>query len=161
MKIMNQEITNLLKAYEKALNTSDTKAAMALYGSEPIFMAQNAVAFIGRDAVQASYQHIFEALKLNVVFSVHEIVEMGDLAYGRTTSAGQQEALAAHTTSKEANNELFIFRKESRRQGETVIELKRRRNRKCNLYYDQTLFTSHLGARDCSSCRFSFGYRSH
>jgi hypothetical protein len=37
---------------------------------------------------------------------------MGDLAYGRTTSAGQQEVLAAHTTSKEANNELFIFRKE-------------------------------------------------
>jgi ketosteroid isomerase-like protein len=110
--IMNQEITNLLKAYEKALNTSDTKAAMALYGSDPVFMAQNAVAFIGRDAVQASYQHIFEALKLNVVFSIHEIVEMGDLAYGRTTSAGQQEVLAAHTTSNEANNELFIFRKE-------------------------------------------------
>ena len=37
---------------------------------------------------------------------------MGDLAYGRTTSAGQQEVLVAHTTSKEANNELFIFRKE-------------------------------------------------
>jgi len=109
MKIMNQEITNLLKAYEKALNTSDTQAAMALYGSEPIFMAQNAVAFIGRDAVQASYQHIFEALKLNVVFSVHEIVEMGDLAYGRTTSAGQQEVLAAHTTSKERTTNCSSF----------------------------------------------------
>jgi len=35
-----------------------------------------------------------------------------NLAYGRTTSAGQTEVLAAHTTSKEANNELFIFRKE-------------------------------------------------
>jgi ketosteroid isomerase-like protein len=110
---MNQEITNLLKAYEKALNTSDTNAAMALYGSEPIFMAQNAPAFVGRDAVQRSYQHIFETIKLNVVFTIHEIVEMGDdLAYGRTTSAGQQEVLAAHTKSKEANNELFIFRKE-------------------------------------------------
>jgi ketosteroid isomerase-like protein len=109
---MNQEITNLLKAYEKALNTSDTNAAIALYGSEPIFMAQNAPAFVGRDAVQRSYQHIFETIKLNVVFTIHEIVEMGDLAYARTTSAGQQEALAAHTKSKEANNELFIFRRE-------------------------------------------------
>ena len=109
---MNQEITNLLKAYEKALNTSDTNAAMALYGSEPIFMAQNAPAFVGRDAVQRSYQHIFETIKLNVVFTIHEIVEMGDLAYARTTSAGQQEILAAHTKSKEANNELFIFRRE-------------------------------------------------
>ena len=88
---MNQEIIDLLKEYEKALNTSDTKAAMALYGSDPIFMAQNAPAFIGREAVQASYEHIFEAIKLNVVFTVHEIVEMGDLAYSRTTSAGQTE----------------------------------------------------------------------
>jgi ketosteroid isomerase-like protein len=109
---MNQEITNLLKAYEKALNTSDTNAAIALYGSEPIFMAQNAPAFVGRDVVQRSYQHIFETIKLNVVFTIHEIVEMGDLAYARTTSAGQQEVLAAHTKSKEANNELFIFRRE-------------------------------------------------
>jgi hypothetical protein len=34
--IMNQEITNLLKAYEEALNTSDAKAAWALYGSDPL-----------------------------------------------------------------------------------------------------------------------------
>jgi hypothetical protein len=53
--IMNQEITNLLKAYEKALNTSDAKAALALYGSDPIIMPQNAPAFIGREAVQAIY----------------------------------------------------------------------------------------------------------
>ena len=94
---MNQEITDLLKAYEKALNTSDAAAALTLYGSEPIFMAQNAPAFVGRDAVQASYEFIFKTLKLNVVFTVHEIVPMGeDLAYGRTTSAGEQEILATH-----------------------------------------------------------------
>jgi uncharacterized protein (TIGR02246 family) len=109
---MNQEITNLLEAYEKALNSSDPKAAMALYGSDPIFMAQNADVFIGREAVQASYQHIFQTIKLNVVFTIHEIVEMGDLAYGRTTSAGQQEVLATCKMSREANNELFIFRRE-------------------------------------------------
>jgi len=109
---MNQEITNLLKAYEKALNASDAKAALALYGSDPIVMPQSMPAFIGREAVQATYEGFFRVLKLNVVFTIHEIVEMGDLAYGRTTSAGQTEVLAAHTTSKEANNELFIFRKE-------------------------------------------------
>ena len=50
----------------------------------------------------------------NVVFTIHEIVSMsGDLAYARTTSAGQTVILAAHKTVKEANNELFIFRKEA------------------------------------------------
>ena len=96
---------------------------MALYGSHPIFIPQNAEAVIGREAVQASYQHIFQTIKLNIVFTIHEIVEMGDLAYGRTTSAGQTEVLAAHTTSKEANNELFIFRKENEQWRFTGISL--------------------------------------
>lgn len=113
-KIMNQNITQQIKNYETALNTSDANAALAVYGSDPIFMAQNMEAFVGRAAVQASYEHIFKAIKLNVVFTIHEIVSMGDdLAYARTTSAGQTEILAANKTVKEANNELFIFRKEA------------------------------------------------
>ncbi|HEY0791912.1 MAG TPA: nuclear transport factor 2 family protein, partial [Chthoniobacterales bacterium] len=112
--IMNQEITNLLRAYETALNTSDANAAVALHGSEPIIMPQNAPAFIGREAVQATYNHFFEILKLNVAFTIQEIVDIGgSLAYGRTTSAGTQEILDGHKVSKEANNELFIFRKEA------------------------------------------------
>jgi ketosteroid isomerase-like protein len=110
---MKQEITKQLKAYEDALNTSDTKAAMALYGKDPIFMAEYAKAFIGRDAVRQGYGRVFQTIKLNVIFTIHEIVDMGgDLAYARTTSAGKQEMLATHKMSQEANNELFIFRKE-------------------------------------------------
>ena len=113
-KIMYQEITKQIKAYEKALNAGEANAALAVYGSDPIFMAQNMEAFVGRAAVQASYERIFRAIKLNVVFNIHEIVSMGDdLAYARTTSAGQTEILAADKTVKEANNELFIFRKEA------------------------------------------------
>jgi ketosteroid isomerase-like protein len=110
---MNQEITNLLKRYEEALNSSNAQAALALYGSDPIVMPQGAPAFIGREEVQKIYNHFFEVLKLNVIFTIHEIVDMGvDLAYGRTTSAGTKELLASHKVSAEANNELFIFRKE-------------------------------------------------
>jgi ketosteroid isomerase-like protein len=76
-------------------------------------MPQNMPAFIGREAVQTTYEGFLKVLKLNVVFTIHEIVDMGgDLAYGRTTSAGEQKILAGHKISKEANNELFIFRKE-------------------------------------------------
>jgi len=32
---------------------------MALYGSDPIFMAEYANAFIGRDAVQRGYDQVF------------------------------------------------------------------------------------------------------
>jgi uncharacterized protein (TIGR02246 family) len=109
---MNQDIVNVIKAYEKALNASDIAAALALYGEDPIFMPQYSGALSGRDAVKAGYDHVFETLKLNVIFTVHEVVEMGDLAYVRTTSAGETEILSKKRMVKEGNNELFIFRKE-------------------------------------------------
>jgi uncharacterized protein (TIGR02246 family) len=109
---MNQEIINLLKAYEKALNTSDTQAALALYGSDPVFMPQFSMALSGRDAVQTAYDRIFQTITLNLVFTIQEIVEMGDLAYARTSSAGRTKIHADDKVVKEGNNELFIFRKE-------------------------------------------------
>jgi uncharacterized protein (TIGR02246 family) len=109
---MNPEIINLLKAYEKALNTSDTQAAMALYGSDPIFMPEFSVALIGRDAVKAGYDKVFQTITLNVVFTIHEVVEVGDWAYARTSSAGETRIHASGKMVKEGNNELFIFRQE-------------------------------------------------
>jgi uncharacterized protein (TIGR02246 family) len=109
---MNQHIVNVIKAYEKSLNTSDTQAALALYGEDPIFMPEYSVALSGRNAVKAGYEHVFNSFKLNVNFTIHEVVETGDLAYVRTTSAGKSEILANKTTVTEGNNELFIFRKE-------------------------------------------------
>jgi uncharacterized protein (TIGR02246 family) len=111
---MNEEIADVIKAYEKALNTSDTQAALALHGSEPIFLPEYSQALSSRDAVKAGYDYVFQNLKLNVTFTIHEIVEMGgDLAYVRTTSAGKTDILWKKVTKKEANNELFIFRKEA------------------------------------------------
>jgi uncharacterized protein (TIGR02246 family) len=109
---MNQDIVNVIKAYEKSLNGSDTQGALALYGEDPIFMPQYSDALIGRNAVKNGYDHVFNTLKLNVTFTVHEVVEIGDLAYVRTTSAGKTEILAQKRTVKEGNNELFIFRNE-------------------------------------------------
>ena len=109
---MNQDIVDVIRAYEKSLNTSDSQAALALYGDDPVFMPEFSAALSGRDAVKAGYDRVFSAIKLNVRFTLHEIVEMGDLAYVRTTSAGKTETLENKATVQEANNELFIFRKQ-------------------------------------------------
>jgi uncharacterized protein (TIGR02246 family) len=112
---MNQDIVDAVKAYEKSLNASDAAAALALYGSDPIFMPEYSQALAGREAVKAGYDFVFANIKLNVTFTIHEVVEMGDLAYVRTTSAGKTEILKTKTTLAEGNNELFIFRKEEGR----------------------------------------------
>ena len=109
---MNQDIVDVIRAYEKSLNTSDSQAALALYGDDPVFMPEFSAALSGRDAVKAGCDRVFSAIKLNVRFTLHEIVEMGDLAYVRTTSAGKTETLENKATVQEADNELFIFRNE-------------------------------------------------
>ncbi len=105
-------IQALLKTYETALNTNDIEGILALYGSEPVFMPQHAPALLGRDAVRAGYVQVFDTIKLNVVFEIHEVQEVGDWAWARTSSAGRTRILAAGTEVTEGNNELFVFRRE-------------------------------------------------
>ncbi len=105
-------IKELIKTYEVALNANDLEKILALYGSEPVFMPQHAPALVGRDAVRAGYKQVFETLKLNIRFEVHEIEEAGDWAWARTSSAGRTRILAAGVEVTEGNNELFIFRRE-------------------------------------------------
>lgn len=105
-------IHSVLKAYETALNANDIETILALYGTEPIFMPQNAPALIGRDAVRAGYEHVFATLKLNFRFEIHEVQEAGSWAWARTSSAGRTRILAGDVEVQEGNNELFVLRRE-------------------------------------------------
>ena len=105
-------IDEVLKTYESALNANDVDKILALYGNEPVFMPQHAPALVGRDAVRAGYEQVFATIKLDIRFEVHEIVETGDWAWARTSSAGRTRILAAGAEVTEGNNELFTFRRE-------------------------------------------------
>lgn len=105
-------IKELLKTYERALNTNDLERIVALYGTDPVFMPQHAPALVGRDAVRAGYEQVFATIKLDIRFDVHEIDEAGDWAWARTSSAGRTRILAAGVEVTEGNNELFVFRRE-------------------------------------------------
>lgn len=105
-------IEQVIRAYETALNANDLDTILGLYGADPVFMPQGAPALVGRAAVRAGYEHVFNTLKLNVRFTVHEIEEAGDWAWVRTSSAGRTRVLAAGSEGDEGNNELFVFRRE-------------------------------------------------
>ena len=105
-------IQELIKTYEVALNGTDLEKILALYGSDPVFMPQHGPALVGRDAVGAGYRQVFDTIKLNIQFEVHETEEAGDWAWARTSSAGRTRILAAGVEVVEGNNELFIFRRE-------------------------------------------------
>lgn len=105
-------IAAVLTSYETALNGNDIDTILGLYSAEPVFMPQNAPALEGRDAVRAGYEQVFATLKLNVTFDIHEIVQAGEWAWVRTSSAGRTRILAANLDVVEGNNELFVFRLE-------------------------------------------------
>ena len=105
-------INDVISEYGKLLNASDTESILKLYGKDPIFMPQHAPAQIGRDQVRGAYKQVFDTIKLNIKFTIHEVEEFGDLAYARTSSAGQTTILGNGEIVNEANNELFVLRKE-------------------------------------------------
>ncbi len=108
----NDDIQAVLRAYEAALNASDTSAVMPLYAEGGVFMPPNSPSAVGTVAVRAAYDAVFAAITLAVEFHVAEIVEMSpEWAFARTNSAGTNTVNATGTTSAEGNQELFVFRK--------------------------------------------------
>ena len=106
-----QQIEGVLRQYEAALNTSDTESIVPLYTGDGVFMPQHSPAQIGIEAVETAYRTVFQMLKLNVTFTIHEVqVINDDYAFARTSSQGTQVLLAENLSSDEYNNELFVFR---------------------------------------------------
>jgi len=109
----NQKIQPLISQYESALNASNAKDVMKLYGNNPTFMPQHAPAQVGRAAVKQAYENVFNTIKLDIKFITHEVEVLGDTAWARTSSAGKTKILANNVVVTEGNNELFIFKKEN------------------------------------------------
>jgi uncharacterized protein (TIGR02246 family) len=109
-----KDITALLARYNDALNASSTDAVMPLYAEDGVFMPPYSPSAVGSDALRKAYDAVFKAITLNVKFTIVEIVEMSpDWAFARTNSAGTTLDHATGASSAEANQELFIFKKDS------------------------------------------------
>lgn len=111
---MNEDkklIENLLGQYEKTLNTSDAKAAVALYTDNGIFMPTEAPTAEGKEQLLASYSFVFNTIKLDIKFQIDEIRITGNTAFARTVSRGQVTVLAAKITVPEENREFFFLEK--------------------------------------------------
>ena len=110
---MKEEITTVLARYNDALNASSTDAVMPLYSEDGVFMPPYSPSAVGLEAVRNAYDAVFKAITLNVKFSIAEIVELSPKwAFARTNSAGTTLEHATGTKSAEANQELFIFRRD-------------------------------------------------
>jgi uncharacterized protein (TIGR02246 family) len=107
-------IREVMAAYNAALNGGKTSAVLPLYTDDGVFMPPYSESAVGKDAVRKAYDAVFHELKFHVKFTVAELVVMAPMwAYVRTNSAGTTDHHSTGKTTSEANQELFIFRKES------------------------------------------------
>jgi uncharacterized protein (TIGR02246 family) len=105
-------ITSVLSAYEAALNASDIEAIRRLYTEDVVLMRPFRPSVVGKAAVRQP--SAAGARKINIKFTIAEIVEMApDWAFARTNSAGTITLNVTGQTSPEANQELFIFKKDT------------------------------------------------
>jgi uncharacterized protein (TIGR02246 family) len=113
MSPTKEAVTALLEKYNDALNASTTDAVMPLYTEDGVFMPPYSPAAVGAEALRKAYDAVFSAITLNVKFNIAEIVELApEWAFARTNSAGTTLDHATGNKSAEANQELFIFRKD-------------------------------------------------
>jgi uncharacterized protein (TIGR02246 family) len=113
MDTTTEAVTALLAKYNEALNASSTDAVMPLYTEDGVFMPPYSQSAVGSAAVRKAYNAVFDAITLNVKFTIAEIVELGEgWAFARTSSAGMTTDHATGNKSAEGNQELFIFRKD-------------------------------------------------
>lgn len=106
-------IEKVLAAYEKALNASDADTVLTLYADDGVFMAQHRAPNVGKEAIRGAYDGVFQAIKLDIEFTVDEIIQVApDWAFARTRSEGFVTINATGDKGPEANQELFVFQKQ-------------------------------------------------
>lgn len=103
------QIRAVLETYQRALNTDDTELAVSCYTPDGVFMPTTLPTAVG-PALHGAYAQTFEAIHLDVKFTIDEIVVASDtVGYALTRSSGTQTIRATAQQSKESNREIFIF----------------------------------------------------
>ena len=113
MSTTQEAVTAILAKYNDALNASRTDAVMPLYAEDGVFMPPYSPSSVGPETIRQAYDAVFTAITLSVKFTIAEIVELApEWAFARTNSAGTTLDHATGNRSAEANQELFIFKKD-------------------------------------------------
>lgn len=104
-------IEKVINAYRDALKEANVSKVVALYTKDAVLMPPGAPTAVGQAQVKATYEYVFGAIKLDINFTIDEVVVNGNTAFVRSTSKGTATVNANGQTGPEENRELFVFQK--------------------------------------------------
>jgi len=106
------QVQTLLRNYERVLNAGDVDGVLELYANDGVFMAQHQRSAVGIEQIEAAYNAVFNAIKLNVTFDIVEVKVIAPTwAFARTNSSGTTTINATGDEVSEGNQELFVLQK--------------------------------------------------
>lgn len=107
------ELGKVMDKYAAALAAKDVETLVGLYSAKGVFMREEMKAVVGHDALRAAYKQVFATLKVGLQFTVREAEVAGDMAWLRSVSKGKVTVLATGVETKQAYNQLVVFRREA------------------------------------------------
>lgn len=111
MKIMNEEIKNLIQTYQRGLNEANLDLVRAVYTDEAVFIGQPFPTAVGIEEILALYADAFSKLDFAVEFDIQEIELSDDLGFVRTRSQGTIAPKGQKPKDEEGNREIFVVKK--------------------------------------------------
>ncbi|MDO7848615.1 DUF4440 domain-containing protein [Hymenobacter sp. M29] len=106
-------IEKVITAYRDALKEANVGKVVALYTKDAVLMPPGAPTAVGQAQVKGTYEYVFGAIKLDINFTIDEVVVNGNTAFVRSTYKGTATVNANGQTGPEENRELFVFQKVS------------------------------------------------
>ncbi|MBC6605379.1 SgcJ/EcaC family oxidoreductase [Hymenobacter sp. BT188] len=106
-------IEKVITAYRDALKEANAGKVVALYTKDAVLMPPGAPTAVGQEQVKATYEYVFNAIKLDINFTIDDIAVNGNNAIVRSTSKGTAVVNANGQSAPEENRELFVFQKVS------------------------------------------------
>jgi uncharacterized protein (TIGR02246 family) len=108
---MNDEINQLLRTYQRALNEADVDLVRSVYTDDAVVIGQPFPTATGIQEIIALYADFLSKLDFNVRFDLLEMELGNDLGYIRTRSHGTIVPKGQKPTGSEGNREIFIVKK--------------------------------------------------
>ena len=105
-------IERLNEEWRNGWIAGDADALIALYSDDPILMPQSQPEVVGREAIGALYQSVFDEFAVEGEGEVQEIEVAGDWAFLRSTYSLVATPHAGGETLEDTGKSLFVLRRQ-------------------------------------------------
>lgn len=100
------------KTYRDALASSKADNVLAAFTTDAVVMGNELPTAIGADGLKDSYSATFDAVGLNLNFTIDQIIVGENYGFVRSVSTGDATVNSSEQSATEQNRELFIVKKE-------------------------------------------------